>query len=57
MHLGYYDEALAWRDWVIRAVAGSPEQVQILYGVGPANVCRSFWMCLNWSVPARVRLE
>jgi GH15 family glucan-1,4-alpha-glucosidase len=34
MHLGYYDEALAWRDWVIRAVAGSPEQVQILYGVG-----------------------
>jgi GH15 family glucan-1,4-alpha-glucosidase len=34
MHLGYYDEARAWRDWVIRAVAGSPEQVQILYGVG-----------------------
>ena len=34
MHLGYYDEALAWRDWVVRAVAGSPEQVQILYGVG-----------------------
>jgi GH15 family glucan-1,4-alpha-glucosidase len=34
MQLGYYDEALAWRDWVIRAVAGSPEQVQIVYGVG-----------------------
>jgi GH15 family glucan-1,4-alpha-glucosidase len=34
MHLGYYDEARAWRDWVIRAVAGSPEQVQIVYGVG-----------------------
>jgi len=32
--LGYYDEAHAWRDWVIRAVAGSPEQVQIVYGVG-----------------------
>ena len=34
MHLGYYDEARAWRDWLIRAVAGSPEQVRIVYGVG-----------------------
>jgi GH15 family glucan-1,4-alpha-glucosidase len=34
MHLGYYDEALAWRDWLMRAVAGSPRQVQIMYGVG-----------------------
>jgi GH15 family glucan-1,4-alpha-glucosidase len=34
MHLGYYDEARAWRDWLVRAVAGSPHQVQIMYGVG-----------------------
>jgi GH15 family glucan-1,4-alpha-glucosidase len=34
MHLGYYDEARAWRDWLIRAVAGSPRQIQIMYGVG-----------------------
>jgi GH15 family glucan-1,4-alpha-glucosidase len=34
MRLGYYDEAYAWRDWLVRAVAGSPEQVQIMYGVG-----------------------
>jgi GH15 family glucan-1,4-alpha-glucosidase len=34
MHLGYHDEARAWRDWLIRAIAGSPEQVQIMYGVG-----------------------
>ncbi|MBV9288170.1 MAG: glycoside hydrolase family 15 protein, partial [Hyphomicrobiales bacterium] len=34
MHLGYYDEAKAWGDWLIRAVAGSPDQIQILYGVG-----------------------
>jgi GH15 family glucan-1,4-alpha-glucosidase len=34
MSLGYYDEARAWRDWLIRAVAGSPSQVQIMYGVG-----------------------
>jgi Glycosyl hydrolases family 15 len=32
--LGYYDEARAWRDWLIRAVAGSPSQIQIMYGVG-----------------------
>jgi len=34
MQLGYHDEARAWRDWLIRAVAGSPKQVQIMYGVG-----------------------
>jgi GH15 family glucan-1,4-alpha-glucosidase len=34
MHLGYYEEARTWRDWLIRAIAGSPHQVQILYGVG-----------------------
>ena len=34
MHLGYYEEARTWRDWLIRAIAGSPDQVQILYGVG-----------------------
>jgi GH15 family glucan-1,4-alpha-glucosidase len=34
MNLGYYDEARAWRDWLIRAVAGSPSQIQIMYGVG-----------------------
>ena len=30
MNLGYYDEARAWRDWLLRAIAGSPAQVQIL---------------------------
>src|SRR5262245_1484650 len=34
MSLGYHDEARAFRDWLIRAVAGSPRQVQIMYGVG-----------------------
>ncbi len=34
MKLGYHDEARAWRDWLIRAIAGSPHQVQIMYGVG-----------------------
>jgi GH15 family glucan-1,4-alpha-glucosidase len=34
MHLGYYEEAELWRDWLIRAIAGSPRQLQIMYGVG-----------------------
>jgi GH15 family glucan-1,4-alpha-glucosidase len=31
---GYVDEAAAWRDWVVRAVAGDPEDIQIMYGLG-----------------------
>jgi GH15 family glucan-1,4-alpha-glucosidase len=30
---GYFDEATAWQDWLLRALAGSPEQVQIMYGL------------------------
>jgi GH15 family glucan-1,4-alpha-glucosidase len=30
---GYTDEASAWREWLLRAIAGSPERLQILYGV------------------------
>jgi GH15 family glucan-1,4-alpha-glucosidase len=30
---GYVDEAQAWRDWLVRAVAGDPAQLQIMYGV------------------------
>jgi len=34
MGSGHYEEAGAWRDWLHRAVAGSPDQAQIMYGVG-----------------------
>jgi len=34
MMAGYQEEAEAWRDWLLRAVAGSPEQMQIMYGTG-----------------------
>jgi GH15 family glucan-1,4-alpha-glucosidase len=34
MHAGYFEEAEAWREWLLRAVAGSPEQLQIMYGIG-----------------------
>jgi len=32
MNTGYYDEAKAWRDWLLRAAAGSPNEIQIMYG-------------------------
>lgn len=31
---GYLEEAVAWRDWLLRAIAGDPAQVQLMYGVG-----------------------
>jgi len=30
---GYFEEARAWQDWLLRALAGSPDQVQIMYGI------------------------
>jgi GH15 family glucan-1,4-alpha-glucosidase len=32
MDAGYRAEAAAWRDWLLRAVAGAPDQMQIMYG-------------------------
>ena len=31
---GHFDEAGAFREWMLRAAAGAPEQMQIMYGVG-----------------------
>jgi GH15 family glucan-1,4-alpha-glucosidase len=33
MGAGYYEEAKTWRDWLQRAVAGSPHDLQIMYGL------------------------
>jgi GH15 family glucan-1,4-alpha-glucosidase len=32
MRGGYYEEAMAWRTWLLRAAAGDPSQLQIMYG-------------------------
>jgi GH15 family glucan-1,4-alpha-glucosidase len=37
---GFRAEAAAWRDWVLRAVAGDPSQLQIVYGTAGE---RSLW--------------
>jgi GH15 family glucan-1,4-alpha-glucosidase len=42
---GYFREAAAWRDWLLRAAAGSPEQVQIMYGLSGERLLR------EWEIP------
>ncbi len=32
MRGGFYQEAMAWRNWLLRATAGDPSQMQIMYG-------------------------
>lgn len=55
---GLLDEAVAWRDWLVRAIAGDAEQLQIVYGIEGNR-----WLpelTLDWlagyegSVPVRV---
>ena len=45
MNAGYYDEARMWRDWLLRAAAGSPQQIQIMYGI------RGERRLTEWEVP------
>jgi GH15 family glucan-1,4-alpha-glucosidase len=45
MNAGYYEEAQAWRDWLTRAVAGRPEQLEVMYGVGGER------RLTEWEVP------
>jgi GH15 family glucan-1,4-alpha-glucosidase len=42
---GYFDEAVEWQDWLLRALAGSPDQVQIMYGIKGER------QLLEWEVP------
>jgi len=33
LHADYEEEARAWRTWLVRAVAGDPSDIQVMYGV------------------------
>jgi GH15 family glucan-1,4-alpha-glucosidase len=46
LYAGYLEEARAWRDWLLRAVAGSPREMQIMYG--PAGERRLTELELDW---------
>ena len=58
MNCGYLDEAAAWRAWLLRAAAGDPAQLQIMYGVGGERDL--FERTLDWlpgfenSLPVRI---
>ena len=55
---GFDDEAAAWRDWLLRAVAGDPAKLQIMYGLAGERRLEEF--TLDWlpgyegSTPVRV---
>jgi GH15 family glucan-1,4-alpha-glucosidase len=55
---GYEEEAKAWRDWLRRAIAGTPDDLQIMYGI--AGERRLDERELGWlpgyerSVPVRI---
>ena len=34
LRAGYTEEAVCWRLWLLRAIAGAPDQLQTLYGIG-----------------------
>ncbi len=38
LHVGYVDEAQAWRGWLLRSISGSAEQIQSLYGIAGERV-------------------
>ncbi len=58
MSLGYFDEAAAWRNWLTRSVAGSPSQMQIMYGLAGERHLPEFelpWLCgYEDSQPVRI---
>jgi GH15 family glucan-1,4-alpha-glucosidase len=55
---GFVDEASAWREWLVRAVAGSPADLQIMYGVAGERRLDEFelpWLSgYEKSAPVRV---
>ncbi|MEV5884344.1 glycoside hydrolase family 15 protein [Streptomyces sp. NPDC052020] len=55
---GYLEEAEAWRDWLLRAVAGSPADLQIMYGLAGERRLPEFelpWLSgFDESTPVRI---
>jgi GH15 family glucan-1,4-alpha-glucosidase len=45
MNAGYVEEAVEWRKWLLRAVAGAPDQVQTIYGISGER------QLVEWEVP------
>ena len=43
---GYTQEAIAWREWLVRAVAGHPQDTRIMYGLAGERMLQEFE--LDW---------
>jgi GH15 family glucan-1,4-alpha-glucosidase len=58
---GYHEEAEAWRDWLLRAVAGDPADLQIMYGLAGERRLPEFelpWLSgFAGSTPVRIGNE
>lgn len=54
---GYHEEAQAWRDWLLRMLAGSPEKLQIMYSVSGDRRIEEYTLDLagyQFSKPVRI---
>ncbi|MDB5822329.1 MAG: glycoside hydrolase 15-related [Herminiimonas sp.] len=58
IYLGYIEEAAAWYEWLLRSIAGNPEQMQIMYGLGGERRLTEFelpWLAgYEGSKPVRI---
>ncbi|MCB1883884.1 MAG: glycoside hydrolase family 15 protein [Geminicoccaceae bacterium] len=57
LHAGFTEEAVAFRNWLVRVAAGKPSQLQVLFGVGGERFVRETTIPLPGyenSVPVRV---
>src|SRR5665213_644270 len=45
MLAGYEEEAIAWRRWLLRAIAGAPDQIETIYGMWGER------QLLEWEAP------
>jgi GH15 family glucan-1,4-alpha-glucosidase len=45
MNAGYIEEAQAWREWLLRAAAGKPDQLQIMYGIAGERRLTEWEVC------------
>jgi GH15 family glucan-1,4-alpha-glucosidase len=58
LNAGFGDEAVAWRDWLLRAVAGDPDKMRIMYRVDGSRRLEEWtapWLPgFRWASPVRV---
>ena len=58
LNAGYLAEAKEWRDWILRAIAGAPDRIQIMYrldGARHLNEWTAHWLSgYRWSSPVRI---